>query len=263
VFFQVIYRVGNGAAGNVAADAITKVDGNAASLIVRVTNPFPAAGGADEESNEHVRRMAPQAFRARQFRAVRPEDYEAAAETLPWVLRAGTVFRWTGSWLTAFTTADPKGIEAQPFSEQTQLINLLNRYRMAGYESYVPAPRYVSLDLIIDVCARPDAFRGDVEAAVLSALSTAKFANGTTGFFYFDRFIFGMPLERSALEAAIQNAYGVAGVLSIQYRRRGYTTAYAELPETVEIGVDQILRVDNDPSRPEAGSLRVHVEGGK
>ncbi|HEU5200746.1 MAG TPA: baseplate J/gp47 family protein [Ktedonobacterales bacterium] len=262
-FFQVMYRVGNGAAGNVAADAITKVDGEAAPLVIRVTNPFPAAGGADEESNEHVRRMAPQAFRAKQFRAVRQEDYVAAAETLPWVLRAGTVFRWTGSWLTVFTTADPKGTEAQPFSEQTQLINLLNRYRMAGYESYVPAPRYVSLDLIIDVCARPEVFRGDVEAAVLSALSTATFANGTTGFFSFDRFTFGMPLERSALEAAIQNAYGVSGVLSIQYRRRGYTAAYVGLPETVEIGVDQILRVDNDPSRPEAGSLRVHVEGGK
>lgn len=262
-FFQVVYRVGNGAAGNVAADSITKVGNTASSLVISVTNPFPAADGADEESDEQVRRLAPQAFRAKQFRAVRPEDYQAAAETLPWVLRAGTVFRWTGSWLTVFTTADPKGTEAQPFSEQTQLINLLNRYRMAGYESYVPAPRYVSLDLIIDVCARPDAFRSDVEAAVLSALSSAKFANGTTGFFYFDRFTFGTPLERSALEAAIQNAYGVAGVVSIQYRRRGYTADYIDLPETVQIGVDQILRVDNDPSRPEAGSLRVHVEGGK
>ena len=78
-------------------------------------------------------------FRAIQYRAVRPEDYEAAAETLPWVLRAGTEFRWTGSWLTVFTTADPEGTDQTTVNEQVQLINLLNRYRLAGYESYVSA----------------------------------------------------------------------------------------------------------------------------
>ena len=42
------------------------------------------------------------------YRAVVPADYEAAAETLPWVQRAGTAFRWTGSWLTVFTTPDTR-----------------------------------------------------------------------------------------------------------------------------------------------------------
>ncbi len=261
--FQVTYRVGGGTIGNVAADSIVKVDLSAMTLVLTVTNPFAAEGGADEETDERVRRLAPQAFRARQFRAVRPEDYEAAARRLPWVLRAGTVFRWTGSWLTVFSTADPKGTEALPVNEHTELIDLLNRYRLAGYESYTPAPHYVSLDLIITVCARPDAFRGDVEAAVLRALSTAKFPDGTTGFFYFDKFTFGTPLERSALEAAIQEAYGVAGLISIQYRQRGIIPVYVEMPETVQVRSRDILRVDNDPSRPERGSLKVHVEGGK
>ena len=35
------------------------------------------------------------------------------------------------------------------------------------------------------------------------------------------------------------------------------------LPETVSIPADRILRVDDDPSRPEDGSFRVLVEGGK
>lgn len=261
--FQVNYRTGGGAVGNVAADSITKVDPAAAALVCAVTNPFAAEGGADEEPDEHVQRLAPQAFRAKQFRAVRPEDYEAAAETLPWVQRAGAVFRWTGSWLTVFTTADPKGSEQITVDEQTQLIDLLNRYRLAGYESYAPAPRYVSLDLIVTVCARPDAFRGDVEATLLSALSASRLPDGSTGLFFVDRFTFGTPLERSALEAAIQAAYGVAGVLSIQYRQRGVIPDYIEMPDRVEIGPDQILRVDNDPSRPERGSLRILVEGGK
>src|SRR5262249_12609893 len=155
---------------------------------------------ADAEPDETVRRLAPQAFRAQRLYDVRPGDYQATAETLPWVLRAGTVFRWTGSWLTVFTTPDPKGTELVSLDEHIELIDLLNRYRLAGYESYVPAPVYVGIDLTITVCANPDAFRGDVEAALLSALSTSKFPDGTTGFFYFDRFTFGTPLERSALE---------------------------------------------------------------
>ncbi len=261
--FQIAYRSGGGSIGNVAADTITKIDPAAGSLITAVTNPFAAAGGADEESDEQIRRLAPQAFRAVQYRAVRPEDYELAAETLSWVQRAGTVFRWTGSWLTVFTTADPEGTQQIPIDEQIQLVNLLNRYRLAGYESYVPNPDYVSIDLTVTVCACPNVFQGDAQAAVVSALSTSKFPDGSTGFFYFDRFTFGTPLERSALEAAIQAAYGVCGVISIQYRERGITPGWTCMPETVVAGPSQILRMNNDPSHPERGALTVIVEGGK
>jgi predicted phage baseplate assembly protein len=231
--------------------------------VVAVDNPFPATGGADPESDERVRRLAPQAFRAKQFRAVLEEDYELAAQTLPWVQRAGTAFRWTGSWLTVFTTPDPKGSEFLPVAEHTELIDLLNRYRLAGYESYVPAPRYVSLDLYITVCARADAFRGDVEAAILTALSIIKAPDGTKAFFHPDNFTFGTPLERSALESAIQNAYGVDGVVSIRYRERGVVPLPVEMPDVVNVASNQILTVDNDPSRPERGSVHVAVEGGK
>jgi Baseplate J-like protein len=261
--FQVTYRVGGGAVGNVSADSITIVDPSAAGVITAVTNPFAAQGGADEETDLSVRRLAPQALRATRLFDVRPEDYQTTAQTLPWVLRAGTVFRWTGSWLTVFTTADPRGTEKITVAEQTDLINLLNRYRLAGYESYCPAPRFVSIDLIVTVCAQPTAFRGDVEAAVLAALSATKAPDGTTGFFFLDRFTFGTPLERSALEAAIQAAYGVAGVVSIFYRERGVTPDFVDLPDTLRIHQDQILRVDNDPSRPERGTLQVIVKGGK
>jgi hypothetical protein len=173
------------------------------------------------------------------------------------------VFRWTGSWLTVFTTPDPNHSEVMTVEEHTQMINLLNRYRLAGYESYVPTPRYVSLDLQIRVCAQPDVFRGDVEAAMLSTLSDARQPNGSMGFFHPDRWSFGMPLERSALEAAIQSVYGVAGVVSILYRQRGVIIDYIDLPDIVLLPVDAILRVDNDPNYPERGALKIFVEGGK
>jgi hypothetical protein len=148
-------------------------------------------------------------------------------------------------------------------TQHVELIDLLNRYRLAGYESYAPTPRYVALDLIIRLCARPDAFRGDVEAAVLERLSSAVLPDGGLGFFHVDNFTFGIPLERSALSAAVQGSYGVAGVLSIQVRRRGVTPGYIFLPDSIEVASDEIIRVDNDPSRPEFGSLKVIVEGGK
>jgi predicted phage baseplate assembly protein len=261
--FQVTYRTGNGSAGNLAADAITGFNPAVALNVTTVTNPFAAMGGADEESDETVLRLAPQAFRAVRYNAVLAGDYAAAAEKLPWVERAGTVFRWTGSWLTVFTTADPAGSEQITGAEQLQLIQLLNRRRLAGYESYSPQPQYVAVDLEVYVCAQPSAFRGDVEAAVLKSLSAARNTDGTTGFFFTDNFTFGQPLERSALEAAIQNSYGVAGVETILYRQRGVVANYITLPDEVTIKTSQILRVDNDPSRPERGSLRVYVDGGK
>jgi hypothetical protein len=35
------------------------------------------------------------------------------------------------------------------------------------------------------------------------------------------------------------------------------------MPDAVQVARDEIIRMDNDPSRPEAGSLHVEVVGGK
>jgi predicted phage baseplate assembly protein len=261
--FEVAYRVGAGARGNVAADSITVVDPVWAGLILSVSNPFPASGGADRETNEQIRRRAPQAFQARQFRAVRAEDYEAEVERLDWVQQAGTAFRWTGSWFTAFTAVDPKGGDVLPLDRHTELIHLLNRRRLAGYESYVPPARYVSIDLAIELCAKPEAFRGDVERDVLNSLAPAPHDGSATGFFFADHFTFGTPFERSRIESAIQSVPGVAGVLSIRYRRRGFVPNYVELPGELPLAIDEILRIDNDPNHPERGAVAVNVCGGK
>lgn len=261
--FQVTYRVGIGAAGNVAADTITEVDPATAGVIQAARNPFGVTNGADAESDDHVLTNAPQAFRAIQYRAVRPEDYEAAAESLPWVQKAGTSLRWTGSWATVFTAVDPLGAEQIALDEELQLVELLNRRRLAGYESYAPPPDYLSVDLIIDVCALTGWLDGDVEAAVLDRLGSATRQDDSGGFFFADRFTFGSPLYRSRLEAAIQATPGVAGVRNIAWRERGSFAGFVDLPEIVTPGPTQILRVDNDPSWSERGTIRVLVEGGR
>lgn len=257
------FRVGGTRIGNIARDTLTGLSDAARALVNAATNPFAATDGADEESAEAIRRDAPQDFRATQFRAVRREDYEAAARRLSWVAQAGTSFRWTGSWLTVFTAADPKGTTHLSVDRQIELIDLLNCYRMAGYESYVTPPRYVSVDLRITVCACPDTFRGDVHRKLIRTLSNRTYLDGTQGFFMPDRFTFGQPLEKSALEAAIQDSYGICGVLKIEIRRRGIDHGFIPMPDALKLGNDQILRVGNDPSLPEEGTIRITVEGGK
>jgi hypothetical protein len=265
VGFTVYYRYGAGTGGNVAADSITQLDPAAiASGYLSVMNPLAAQDGADPQSLQSLQRLAPQAFRAQQFRAVIPDDYSSAAQSLPWVLRAGTDFRWTGSWLTVFTTPDPRASQQIAIDQRTQLIDLLNRQRMAGYEAYVPDPDYLSLDLRVNVCALTDAFQGDVEAGVIDALSPGGPPGGPPGFFAPDNFTFGQPLERSVLEAAIQEVPGVAGVTCIYFRVRGRSAGFTEwTSDTVQVGVNQIIRCDNDPSMPEHGAFAVTVAGGR
>jgi hypothetical protein len=260
--FQVTYRTGLGSAGNVAADTITMIDPTTAGLLIAASNPFAVTTGADEETASHIQRMAPQAFRAVQYRAVLAQDYEAAAETLPWVLKAGTSFRWTGSWMTVFTAADPRGAEQISIDQEIQLVELLNRYRLAGYESYAPPPDYISIDLIVEVCAQTGWLNNDVEASVLNVLGSATRPNDSTAFFFADRFTFGTPLYRSRLEAAIQGAPGVLGVYAINYRKRGSFAGFVDLPEVLTPAPTQILRIANDPSWPERGTIRVIAEGG-
>jgi hypothetical protein len=265
--FNVKYRIGLGADGNVAAGAIQNVDPSAAGYLSGVSNPFVVTNGADAETPQHIQRMAPQAFRAIQYRAVLASDYQAAAETLPWVLKAGTAFRWTGSWLTVFTTVDPSANGTQGTSvlesEQITLIDLLNRYRLAGYESYAPPPTLVSIDLNITVCAQTGWLSSDVEAGVLTRLADAQQPDGKAGFFYADSFSFGTPLYRSALEAAIQGVNGVSGVLDIEYRRRGASNVFQPLPDVLQLGSDELLRIENNPNYPERGIIRVIAEGGR
>ena len=108
---------------------------------------------------------------------------------------------------------------------------------------------------------RPTRFRRrSSRRAILQALNP----RGTprqAGFFNPDNFTFGQPLERSKLEAAIQRVAGVAGVTCIRYRLRNRLGGLTEMGDAVAVGVNQIIRCDNDPSVPEHGSIHVTCRG--
>jgi len=258
--FRATYRLGNGRRGNVAAGSITSFDETdpAFAGVDAVVNPFRGSGGVDPEDAGTVRQLAPEAFRSVTYRAVRPEDYAEAVERLSWVERAGAAFRWTGSWLTAFVTPDPLGSVVVTDPERVDLDRQLDRFRQAGRETATLAPVYADLDLRITVCCETSAYPGEVEERVLAALV----GTGGGGFFGPDHFTFGTPLERSRLEAAIQNVSGVRAVEGMEIRRRGWFDwrSFDEL--TFDVGDAEVLRLENDPSHPDRGSLRLTIAGG-
>ncbi len=261
--FEVSYRVGNGTTTNLGPDTLKVFNQTAlGGLISAVTNPLPTTGGVDPESLDDVRRNAPDAFQAVTYRAVRPEDYAEAADRLTWVLRAGADFRWTGSWLTAMVTPDPRGTDVLTAANRTDLVAQLDRFRQAGREAVVLDPVYADIDLQITICVDPSRYAADVAQEVTKALLGTDGPAGAGGFFAHDNFTFGTPLRRSRLEAAIQSAPGVRAVETILIRRRGWFDwrNFSEL--TLKVGSNEVIRLDNDPLQPDRGSLRIYTDGG-
>jgi hypothetical protein len=209
----------------------------------------------------HAKRIAPVEFRTIQYRAVTEADYAEVAERNASVQKAVATFRWTGSWHTVFLSIDPKGATVISPKLHDALIKWMTRFTQAGYDLELQQPIYVPLEMVIDVCADRYHFRSDVEAAVLEAL---------TAFFNPANFTFGQKLYLSELYATVT---AVDGVDSATVRR--FSGLYDDDPapsrQITAANVDrgyidadrlEILRLDNDPSLPENGSLTINMGGG-
>src|SRR5512146_41127 len=252
--FTASYRVGNGAAGNVGAGSLVHII-SGDSGIDAVRNPLAALGGVEPEGIENVRQRAPYAYR-RQERAVAPDDYASVTERHAEVQRAATSFRWTGSWRTVFVTVDRLGglpVDA-PFEET--IVRFLDGYRMAGHDVAVGAPRFVSLEIEMLVCVKPDYFRSDVKQALLEVFSNRILSDGRRGTFHPDSFTFGQPVYLSKLYAAAQPVEGVDSVQITKFQRQGNDMSDATANGVLEIGRLEIARCDNDPNFPERGVFR-------
>ena len=255
------YRIGNGAAGNVGAETLTQFAGSA--LIASVTNPLPAIGGIDPEPIADAKRLAPQAFHAIKLRAVTEEDYAEAAEKVPGVQKASAHFRWTGSWYTVYVSIDPVGRVSLSDDLKQAVFAQLDAYRMAGYDLEIRPPVYVPLDLAISVCVSKDYFRADVQKAVLDALSAGVLPDGTLGFFHPDLFSFGDPLYLSRLYQAIERVEGVQSVQVTKFERWGKGDQGELKDGDIDMSLDEIIRLDNDPSEQEHGRLELTMLEGK
>lgn len=261
--FLARYLVGNGEIANLPPGALSGFDQSipatdtaVKALITSIDNPLAVVGGAEPEAADDIRALAPEAFRAVNFRAVRPADYAEAVERLPWVQRAGCSFRWTGSWQTAFVTPDPRAsVELSP-AQRADVERQLDRFRQAGQDAQALAPRYADLDVRITFCARTDFYADQVKRRVAEVLEA-----NADGFFSPDRFSFGTWLDRSQLEATVQSVPGVKAVVSVEFRRRGVFD-WRELVGSYRPARDEVIRVENDARHPDRGSFELYAEGG-
>jgi hypothetical protein len=258
--FAATYRVGNGNQGNIGADKLFHIVGVAG--IDQVRNPLAAKGGIDPESMEDVRQRAPSAFRT-QERAVTPEDYAEVAERHPGIQRAAATFRWTGSWRTVFLTIDRLGglKVDQPFKDEMR--QYMERFRMAGHDLEIDAPRFVPLEIEMQVCVKHDYFRSQVKKALLEIFSDQILPDGRLGVFHPDNFTFGQPVYLSPLYAAAQAVDGVASVRVNIFQRQGQPKTTAIDQGKLELGRLEIAQMENNPNFSDRGIFRLIMEDGK
>lgn len=261
--FTAFYRVGNGPAGNVGEGAIRHVVlENASVPVTAARNPLPARGGVEPETVEEVRLKAPHAYRV-QERAVTPEDYAAAAALHPEVQRAAVTFRWTGSWHTVFLAVDRlDGREIDDDFERSLRAHL-ERYRLAGYDLEVDAPRFVPLEVEMDVCLLPEYFRGEVRRDLLALVSNRVLPDGRRGVFHPDNFTFGQTVFLSRLYAAAESVAGVESARVKTFQRQDQPATSGVESGVLALGPLEVARLDNDPNYPKRGVFRLELRGGK
>lgn len=258
--FTASCRIGNGSMGNVGANTLIHFAGD--PRVQSCTNPLAASGGVDMETNEQIRRRAPQAFLT-QERAITMQDYEDVAEKNPLVENAVATLRWTGSWYTVFITAEPRGAGNLTRSLTKSLDKTLNRYRLAGQDIQLESPQYVPLEIKLSVCVNPQYFRSNVQAALLQVLGSQMQVNGQKGFFYPDNFTFGQTVYLSPIYAAARKVAGVDSITATVFQPQGVATNRYLQEGEIPLGPFQIARMDNDPSLPDHGQLTLVMQGGK
>ncbi len=262
------YRVGNGRAGNVGAEALSHLvsfslpNGQPApwlSGVRSLRNPMPAQGGTDPQTVAEVRMYAPQAFKL-QERAVTLADYAAVAGLYPQVQGVQVTRRFTGSFYTIVLCVQRQGMLPLDDAFQSGLRAFLDDYRMVGQDLQITAPSGVPIALDLIVNAAPNAVRSDVRDAVLSAIGSTRRDAAAGGFFDPNRCTLGQPIYLSQLVNRIMQVTGVEWVEVDFFGLYGG-------PNLLQSGVlalmpQEMPLLDNDPSTPLRGVLDLSVQGG-
>lgn len=268
------YQIGGGHAGNIGADQLVNIQPLTGALngaLVAVTNPFDVTDGRDPETGERIRRNAPEAFRARQLRAVTLADYVKRAAEVSGVSRAVARYAWTGSWRTVRIAIDPAGFAALGDARsdalwdelRPRIADHLEAVRLIGEDIELRPPRYVPLEVHVVVCADAAYWREDLRFVLEQEFSDGWTSDGRRGFFHPDEWSFGEALHRSAIEGRIHRVVGVKHVVGITMKRFSAPLPGVPGAEVLEIGFDEVVLLANDPDHLERGLIRFEVQGGR
>lgn len=164
---KIRYLTTDGATGGLStgrvdtvADRLT-VNNQSVSGSLTVTNVYDATGGADRESVETAREMAPRVVRARDLMATLV-DYRTFAENVPGVLRASAV-DWNirqGEFVPAPYRVDVRIVPEDRYAYvpcQTQLdhvARVLEPHRWSAIDLHILPPEIYSVDIIVRATTR-------------------------------------------------------------------------------------------------------------
>ncbi|QRM54368.1 hypothetical protein [Sinorhizobium sp. BG8] len=260
---QLTMRIGNGVAGNIGGSSLVHI-ATTAGLVDAIYQPLAAKGGTDPQPIAEVRRLAPAAFRAEQFRAVTEDDWRNAALRHPEVLDARAIFRWTGSWHTIFVAIHPRdsrnllptagGGFALEVGFARRIHDHLRRFKLAGYDLATRSAVYVPIEIAATLCVARGYFPGDVMAAVRDVLE---------GFFDQDHAAFGRPVYLSQIYAAIRPIEGLESATVTTFKRYWEPDRGSLDRGVIDIDAFEIARLDNNPSAPEFGVLILETAGAR
>lgn len=266
--FRARYRVGNGPAGNVGAEAITflvHAGGLLEGLTLRPRNPLPASGGTSPQTLDDARRLAPASIRRELVRAVVADDYAALAarDFAAHLQGADAELVWTGSWYEAYVGLDPLGSESVPPGLLADVQRRLERYRRIGHGLRVAPARYVPLDIAVSVCVDPTHQRGHVLQALQDAFAAGCRADGRPGFFDPDNMRFRSNVDVSEIVTVVQQVEGVVWAAVTKLERTGEGSAGEVDAGTLAVSPLEIPRVDSRFGFPEYGSITFDLAGGR
>jgi hypothetical protein len=267
------YQVGQGGLGNVGTDTLvnTGTFGGFVPVPPPVShcwNPFDVTDGADPEPVAKILRNAPEAYRARQLRAVTTADYIKRAREVPGVSQAAATYLWTGSWRTVRVAIDPAGAAELSSALAAAVGQHLEAVRLIGEDLEIRPPRYVPLYIFMVICIHPDFWPRDVRHVLEQEFSDGFTPDGRLGFFHPDNWTFGKRIRKSELAGRVHQVAGTEHINTISWGRFNEPTPgmYADVesgPDQLFIGPDEIVQVHNDPDHLERGFIRFYLQGGR
>ena len=254
------YQIGGGSAGNIGPDTLRFSDA-AVPEVAACWNPFDVTDGRDPEAVEKIVRAAPEAYRARQLRAVTLPDYVRRAEELPEVSQAAASYAWTGSWRTVRIAIDPAGTTELKDDLRRRIARHLDAVRLIGEDLELRPPLFVPLTIEVALCVDREFWREDVRFVLEQEFSEGYTPDGRLAFFHPDRWTFGQPLRASEIAGRLHQVPGIEHIISLALKR--WNDPASASSEIVEVRFNEILRVRNDPDSMEDGSIRFDLKGGR
>jgi uncharacterized phage protein gp47/JayE len=251
------YRTGGGAAGNVAARAISQLLGPVGG-VQEIFNPVPAEGGADGETAAPLLTRGPRAVRHR-GRAVTPEDYAALAREASASVAVARALsgrdadgRPAPGWVTLVII--PRSAEPRPypsFGLREQVRQFINACAAADVtvaeQIVVTGPDYQPVDVTASIVPRDPTAAGAVERDARAAI--AGFLHPLSGGPSGRGWSPGEDVWLSDLAPLLERVPGVDHISEIALLRSGEL-----LGEHVPVANDRI---------PVAGDIRLRLVGGE